>query len=65
MTPEEAIPADDMIEYLVSQCFIGNKPCKYGHTKDSTRKPNHRVVYTIPIWGDFYLDINVIQPHSV
>lgn len=28
---------------------------------DKTSKPNGRVVYTIPIYADFYLDINVIE----
>lgn len=28
---------------------------------DRTSKPNHRVVYTLPIFADFYLDINVIE----
>lgn len=28
----------------------------------STDKPNNRIVYTLPIWDDFYLDINIIAP---
>lgn len=27
----------------------------------TTDKPNNRVVYTLNIWADFYLDINVIE----
>ena len=55
---KDAIPADDMINKL-KECFYGNDlfPIK----KDSVSKPNGRVVYTLAIWGDFYLDINVIQ----
>lgn len=30
----------------------------------STDKPHNRVVYTLPIWADFYLDINVINPNA-
>jgi hypothetical protein len=52
-----AVPADKMIENL-QRCFTG---APHGVQKDSTSKPNHRVVYTIPIYGDFYLDINVIE----
>lgn len=33
--------------------------------KRSTDKPNNRVVYTLPIWADFYLDINVIEQVSI
>ncbi len=29
--------------------------------KTKGKKPNNRVVYTISIWADFYLDINVIE----
>ena len=31
--------------------------------KISKDKPNNRVVYTIHIWADFYLDINIINPN--
>ena len=27
----------------------------------TTKKPNNRIVYTVSIWADFYLDINVIN----
>jgi hypothetical protein len=30
-------------------------------TKRSTDKPNKRIVYTIHIFADFYLDINIIN----
>jgi hypothetical protein len=42
----------------LQRCFTG---VPHGVQKDCTSKPNHRVVYTIPIYGDFYLDINVIE----
>lgn len=28
---------------------------------DRTSKPNGRVVYTIPIFGDYYIDLNTIE----
>lgn len=56
---EDATSADDMIKYMIGKCFCENKISKYIKTKG--KKPNNRVVYTIPIWEDFYLDINVIE----
>lgn len=55
---ENAVPADDMIENLIDIFGFSRPPhCEV----DKTSKPNGRVVYTIPIFADFYLDINVIQ----
>ena len=34
-------------------------------TTRSADKPNNRVVYTIHIFSDFYLDINVIEPINI
>jgi len=56
---DDAKPVDDMIKAL-SDCFTEN-PFKNQHTVPSYGKPNGRVVYTMTIWSDFYLDINVIQ----
>lgn len=56
---EDAKPVEDMIQAL-SNCFTDN-PFKDVQTIPHYGKPNNRVVYTMPIWGDFYLDINVIQ----
>ena len=30
---------------------------------ETASKPNNRIVYTLSIWADFYLDINVINNH--
>jgi hypothetical protein len=57
---EDAKPIEEMIQAL-SDCFTEN-PFKNKHTKPNYDKPNNRVVYTMNIWADFYLDINVIQP---
>lgn len=56
---EDAKPVEVMIQAL-SDCFTEN-PFKDMHTIPHYGKPNNRVVYTMAIWKDFYLDINVIQ----
>ena len=56
---EDAKPVDEMIKVL-SDCFT-DSPFKEHHTIPNYNKPNNRVVYTMSIWGNFYLDINVIK----
>lgn len=56
---ENATSADDMIKYMIGKCFSGNRMAKF--VKHDGEKPNNRVVYTISIFSDFYLDINVIK----
>lgn len=56
---EEATGVEEMIKAL-SDCFTGN-PFKDGHSVPFHEKPNNRVVYTMSIWADFYLDINIIK----
>jgi hypothetical protein len=57
---EEATTANYMIEQLI-KCFgFSDYWIKCQMRIDETSKPNGRVVYTIPIYADFYLDINVI-----
>jgi hypothetical protein len=56
---EDAKPVEEMIKAL-SSCFT-DSPFAEHHIVPHTDKPNGRVVYTMTIWGDFYLDINVIQ----
>lgn len=56
---EDAKPVEDLMKAL-SDCFTEN-PFKDKHTVPHYGKPNGRVVYTMNIWADFYLDINVIQ----
>lgn len=55
---ENAVSADEMVERLID-CFGFARPphCDV----DKTSKPNGRVVYTIPIFADFYIDLNVIE----
>lgn len=56
---EDAVPAREMIEALC-ECFTDHKELSES-ISISNNKPNNRTVYTIPIWADFYLDINIIQ----
>lgn len=56
---ENATSADDMIKYMIGKCFYGNRMAEFA--KHDGIKLNNRVVYTISIWSDFYLDINVIK----
>ena len=58
---EDATPVEVMIQDL-SDCFTEN-PFKDQHTVPHYNKPNNRVVYTMNIYADFYLDINVIKPN--
>lgn len=56
---EDAKSVEEMIQAL-SDCFTDN-PFKNKHIVPHYNKPNGRVVYTMSIWADFYLDINIIQ----
>lgn len=47
----------------LQDCFTENKIADQ-LTKRYDKKPNGRVVYSIPIFADFYLDINVIEPKN-
>lgn len=59
---EDARPLEEMISAL-SGCFTGS-PYAEHHTVPHAGKPNGRVVYTMSIWADFHLDINVINPQG-
>jgi len=54
---EGAVRPLEMILAL-KKCF--DKPKEIHLTE--TSMPNNRMVYTLSIWADFYLDINVIKP---
>lgn len=58
---ENAVPADVMINNLIYDCFSNNNISHLCLQVTRNEKPNNRVVYTIPIWADFYLDINIID----
>lgn len=57
---EGCASVDAMIESL-ERCLTKPDDQIFKTTK-STDKPNNRIVYTIHIFADFYLDINIIQP---
>jgi len=56
---EGAKPVEEMIKAL-SGCFTESRFAEQ-HLVPKTGKPNGRVVYTMSIWADFYLDINIIS----
>ncbi|MGN1187128.1 MAG: hypothetical protein ACI4R6_01435 [Lachnospiraceae bacterium] len=56
---EDAKPVE-VVMRAMSDCFAEN-PFKDMHTIPYYEKPNNRVVYTMLIWGDFYLEINVMD----
>ncbi len=57
---EDAKTIDEMIKSLES-CFTIPETGFYKQTTINYDKPNNRVVYTVHIFADFYLDINVIK----
>lgn len=57
---EDACSPLDMIE-AIKDCF--NKPEEITLHRP-TEMPNNRIVYTLSIFADFYLDINVIKQKS-
>lgn len=57
---ENATTPEEMIKSLLA-CFT-DKEWKEEKLKPFTDKPNSRIVYTISIWADFYIDISIITP---
>lgn len=54
---EDACAPLDMIDALID-CF--DKPEEITLHRP-TQMPNRRIVFTLSIWADFYLDINIIE----
>lgn len=55
---ENAATANEMVERIID-CFGF---CRPPHCEvDKKSKPNGRVVYTIPVYSDFYIDLNIIE----
>ena len=50
----------EVLMQSLSDCFAEN-PFKNEHCIPHYDKPNGRVVYTMSIWADFHLDINVMN----
>jgi hypothetical protein len=59
---EDAKPVEVMIQSL-SDCFTECRFKKY-HTVPHVGKPHGRIVYTMSIWADFYIDISIMPPHN-
>ena len=57
---EEAKPIEEMIQALEG-CLTIPEEGHHCQTQVSEDKPNGRVVYTIHIWADFYIDLNIIK----
>lgn len=57
---DKASPVWDMINAL-RRCF--GRP-KEIHVSES-KMPNNRRVFSLSIWGDFYLDINIIEAENL
>jgi len=54
---EEATTDSEMIE-AIKNCFTEASKI----TVEESDMPNNRRVFTLSIWADFYLDINIIKP---
>lgn len=57
---EDAKPVEDMINSL-ERCLTKPDKKLWVPTAKTKDKPNGRVVYTVHIFSDFYLDINIIE----
>lgn len=55
---EDAKPVEEMIKALEECLTIPDDALTFETTK-FTEKPHGRVVYTIHIWADFYIDLSV------
>ena len=60
---EDAIKFTDMIDKIV-ELFDGNNLSK-NFLITYAEKPHKRIVATIPIWADFYLDISAINEEEI
>lgn len=58
---EDAKPVEELIKAL-SDC-IDNTIWKDHHFIPFYGKPHNRVVYTLSIFSDFYIDLSIIQPN--
>ena len=56
---DKAIHHQKFIKKISDGCFK-ESPFAHNHTIPYKDKPNNRIVYTLSIWKDYYLDINII-----
>ena len=59
---DDACPASELVSAL-SDC-LGETMWKDHHFRDPTPKSHGRVVYTLSIFSDYYIDLSVIPPKS-
>lgn len=57
---EGASSSAEMVKAL-ENCFAHPDDAIVFPTKKCYDNPNNRVIYTIHIWSDFYIDLNVIE----
>lgn len=57
---EEAKPIEELVK-SISDC-IGSTIWKGHHFKDPKEKPHGRIVYTLSIFSDWYIDLSIIKP---
>jgi len=60
---EEAKPVSELIKAL-SAC-VGNTIWADSHFEKHIGKPHGRVVYTLAIFTDYYIDLSVFAPESL
>lgn len=58
---EDCTDAQTMIDTIIKRCFADNILAERFTKCIKNVKPHGRVCYTIPIWGDHYLDISLIE----
>lgn len=54
---EDAAPFEELVK-RITELFTYDD---YGYTITYNEKPHGRIVATIPIWSDFYLDISTME----
>jgi hypothetical protein len=58
---EDCTDAQTMIDTIISRCFEDNFLAKTFTKCSKDVKPHGRICYSIPIWGNHYLDISLIE----
>lgn len=56
---DEAVSFNELVKHIAN-LFNGNKSSEQFNISYG-EKPHNRIVATIPIWGEFYLDISTIE----
>lgn len=59
---EDAKPVEELVK-AISDC-LGKTIWKDHHFKDPKIKPHGRIVYTLSIFRDWYIDLSIIPPNK-